>query len=194
MYAYIKGRVTEVEAENVVIEAAGVGWQIAATAAVRRAVTPGEEAKIFVFQSVREDGITLYGFISAEEKDMFMRLITVSGIGPKSAAGILSGIPAPDLAVAIARGDADCLTRAPGIGKKTAQRIILELKEKIDTAGLTQSQSPQAGPQASEEAVLALMALGYTRGDAAGAIARVQDKGTDAETLIRLALQGMGRV
>ena len=136
----------------------------------------------------------LFGFYSREEKAMFLRLCSVTGIGPRTALGILSSLSVRDLTIALLTGDAAALARAPGIGKKTAQRLILELRDKIDgaeelTSGQASPAAPRGGPVA--EAIEALMALGYQSGEAAAAVARVAASSDRTDELIRLALKGM---
>lgn len=193
MYAYFKGVITEITHDSVVLECGGVGWLLQVTGSVLRLVQVGQEAKLYAYQVVREDGITLFGFSSKEEKGMFLRLITVSGIGPKSAAGILSALNVSDLALAIATGDCDSLTRAPGIGKKTAQRLVLELREKVAQEQLAGGAAPggMLPGGTHEDALLALTALGFSRADAQAAIQRTGGAAT-TEELIRKVLKDFG--
>ncbi len=136
----------------------------------------------------------LFGFYSREEKRMYERLRTVSGIGPRTALSILSSLPLKDLSIALVAGDANALTRVPGIGKKTAQRLILELRDKVEDAELTGASigiSP-AAQGAESEAIAALMALGYASSEAARAVSAVAGKSERADELIFLALKGLG--
>lgn len=136
MYEYIKGTAEDIGSDYIVLEAGGVGYYITATGAAVNMCRIGENAKIYVYQSVKEDGISLYGFASAEEKRMFLRLVSVSGIGPKIAVQTLTAVSVQELAIALVTGDTAALTRVPGIGKKTAQRLILELRERVDNEEL----------------------------------------------------------
>ena len=132
MYAFINGTIEEADSEGIVIEAGGIGYFVQCTAGVLSNVSVGQKAKIFTYQHVREDAIVLFGFLSKEERTMFLRLISVSGIGPKIALQILSAVSARELAIILVSGDSAALTKVPGVGKKTAQRMILELREKVD--------------------------------------------------------------
>ena len=158
----------------------------------------GEPYLLWVWMSVRDDGVDLFGFSSQEEKRMFLRLTGISGIGPKTALQILGCMPLKDLTLAIMTGDTAALSRAPGIGKKTAQRIALELKEKVTEADLESLHLEKAVPAAElrqtdavSEAVQALVSLGYTSSEAARAVSAVSAQSDDAGELIRLALRDM---
>ena len=146
--------------------------------------------------SVREDAMELFGFASSEEKAMFLKLTSVSGIGPKSALAVLGSMPLRDLTLAIVMGDTAALSRAPGVGKKTAQRIALELREKVSQSDL--ENAPVTGAvytpvqeDAAAEALAALQALGYTPAEAAKAISSVRGQSDSPNELVRLALRGM---
>ena len=197
MYAYIKGIIDEINQDSLVIEAGGVGYLLIVSANTAQRFTKGNEAKIYVYQAVREDAITLYGFVNLDEKRMFLRLITVSGIGPKLAIQILSSISPQDLALALVTGDAAALTKVPGIGKKTAQRLILELKEKVDNEELIPGASDGMQTQNVSgvvfEAVHALMALGYPSAEATKAVNAVAGLANSVEDIIRLVLKSMDR-
>jgi Holliday junction DNA helicase RuvA len=183
MYAHFEGVLVEKNADSLVIDCGGVGYQLLVSAAALAAAPQvGARFKCYAHLSVREDAQELFGFYSREEKAMFLRLNSVTGIGPRTALGILSALSVRELTIALLTGDAAALARAPGIGKKTAQRLILELRDKIDGA-------PRGGPTA--EAIEALMALGYASGEAAAAVARVAAETDRTDELIRLALKGM---
>ena len=154
--------------------------------------------RCYTVLNVREDAMELYGFATKEEKRMFQQLTSVSGVGAKTALGLLGAMPLRDLNLAILLGDVNALARAPGIGKKTAQRIALELKEKVtqtdvsvqaDAAGGVREIPGPAGEAA--EAIEALTALGYSAAEARDAVSRVKDQSDRAEELIRLALRNM---
>ena len=196
MYAHIEGTVSEKNADGIVIDAGGVGYEISASAATLSSCPPaGERAKLYTYLSVREDAMELFGFRTREEKRMFLRLIGVSGIGPRTALGVLSALSVHDLSVALVTGDAQALARAPGIGKKTAQRLVLELKDKVTDEELTASgPSAPARPTADSaetEAIEALMALGYPASDAAKAVSAVAGQAAKTDEILRLALRGM---
>lgn len=197
MYAHFQGVVAEKGTDSLVIDCGGVGYLLTVSAATLAAAPAiGEKMLCYAALSVREDALELYGFYSREEKQMFLKLRGVSGVGPKSAMQILSTLSVRDLSLAIVTGDAAALARAPGIGKKTAQRLILELRDKVEDGELTGSaatlaQAPAAASDACQDAVEALLTLGYQRQEAVQAVAAVQDQSDRAEELIRLALKGM---
>ncbi|MDR2201350.1 MAG: Holliday junction branch migration protein RuvA [Clostridiales bacterium] len=194
MINYIKGVLSEVGENYVVVECGGVGYEIIATAgcfSVNAAI--GKEVKIPVYMCVREDGVTLFGFSSREEKNIFGRLIGVSGIGPKAALNILSGVSASNLASAIARRDTTAISSVKGVGKKTAERIALELGDKI-TAEFNGFEAksgtmPDIVPQ-NNDAVIALMSLGYKRHEAEAAVAKAYKEGQTLEETVFKALKG----
>lgn len=197
MYAFIEGKVADKGPGELVIQAGGVGYLMNCSVnTLSCAPAAGESMRAYTYLSVREDAMELYGFATREEKRMFLRLISVSGIGPKTALGILSAMPLKDLNLAIVLGDVTALSRAPGIGKKTAQRIALELKDKVSQADVDQEAPagmPAASPQAdpAQEAMLALQALGYTQLEARTAISQVRGQSDHPDELIRLALRAM---
>ena len=180
MISYIRGTLAEKNEDSAVVEAHGVGYQIFVPVPVLSELPPlGESVKIYTYFSVREDGMSLFGFLSRQDLAMFKQLIGVNGIGPKSALGILSALRPDVLRMAVASGDAKTISRAPGVGPKTAQRIILDLKDKIRpedvlAGGLEESlaepEEISGVGQAGKEAVEALTALGYSAAEAAGAV------------------------
>ena len=200
MYAFIEGEVCEKLNGSLVLLASGVGWQLNCSNNTLQAAPPlGETMRCYTFLSVREDAMELFGFATREEKEMFLQLTSVSGIGPKTALGVLGAMPLRDLNLAILLGDVNALSRAPGIGKKTAQRIALELKDKISQADVSAS-AGAAVPAASvsalasdavTEAIEALIALGYSSTEARNAISQIRDQTDKPEELIRLALRTM---
>ena len=196
MYAHIQGTVTDKGMDYLVLEAGGVGYLLSVSASTLSAAPPmGSVMKCYTWLSVREDALELFGFSSKEEKRMFERLRSVSGVGPKTALAILSALNLRDLSVALVTGDIQTLTRAPGIGKKTAQRLILELREKVEdselTGGVAVSVPNKEGDPASE-AIEVLMSLGCTATEAAQAVARAVGSASTTDEIIRLALKGMG--
>jgi len=196
MYAYIKGIIDEITSDGVVIEAGGVGYLLITSTNTMQSLKVGENAKLFVYQAVREDSISLFGFLNIEERRMFLRLISVSGIGPKLSVQILSAISPRDLALALVTGDTSALIRVPGIGKKTAQRLILELKEKVENDELMPSEYSAISngtDSIATEAIHALMALGYPTSEAAKAVSQVAATAGSAEEIIRLVLKSMDR-
>lgn len=202
MIALIHGTVAEkTEGEVIVQTAGGVGYRLMCSMNTLTAVPAiGKECTLYTHLSVREDAMELYGFEKREEREMFRRLISVSGIGPKSALFVLGSMPLSDLRMAILTGDLNALSRAPGVGKKTAQRITLELKDKVTQDALSSGVSmediafadPEAPAQdALGEAMQALKALGYSPQEAAAALKGVKGQGETADELIRLALRQM---
>lgn len=200
MYAYLNGTVAEKGQSSLVIDVGGVGYLLSVSMNTLQETPPiGEPMKVYTHFSVREDAMELFGFASQEEKRMFVRLLAVSGIGPKMALSILGSMPLRDLTLAIVTGDITALSRAPGVGKKTAQRLVLELKEKVDQSDLDYTPSA-AGPvtpvqeDAAQEALAALQALGYTASEAARAVSQVRGQSDSANELVRLALRNMAGV
>ena len=199
MYAFIEGEVCEKTAGSIVLLAAGVGWQLSCSNNTLQDSPPvGQTMRCHTWLSVREDAMELFGFAKKEEKDLFLRLISVSGIGPKTALGLLGSMPLKDLNLAILLGDTNAIARAPGIGKKTAQRIALELKDKIVQADISSAGSdgmPSASPagvqDAAMEALEGLAALGYSSAEASAAVSRVRGQADTPEEIIRLALRAM---
>ena len=197
MYAYLEGRIASKAANELVIDVNGVGYLLQCSmTTLQNLPQTDEKFRIYTWLSVREDALELFGFATIEEKNMFLRLTGVSGIGPRTALGMLGAMPLRDLSLAIVTGDITALSRAPGIGKKTAQRIVLELKEKVTeddfaSAGTDAPAVSVMKTDAVSEAMEALQALGYTGSEAAKAISKVQSQSDQVDELIRLALRNM---
>ncbi|HHX22228.1 MAG TPA: Holliday junction branch migration protein RuvA [Clostridiales bacterium] len=199
MYAFIEGTVEAKSLTELVVSAGGVGYRIlCTTTALSGAPAIGETMRVYTFLNVREDALELFGFLSQEERALFLKLTGVTGIGPRTALGIVGSMPINDLKLAVMTGDIAVLSRAPGVGKKTAQRIALELKDKFapDELMMEGGDVPvmTAGSGGSQgEAILALLSLGYTQTEAARAISQVQKEAGDApaDQLVRLALRSM---
>jgi Holliday junction DNA helicase RuvA len=200
MYSYIKGTLTDMDEEQIVVEAAGVGYNIFTTGQVFTSLPPiGSEVKIYTYLQVREDAMTLYGFLTKDDLQVFKLLLGVNGIGPKGALGILSVMSTDDLRFAVLSLDSKALSKAPGVGNKTAQRLILELKDKLSLedafekrlAHSTQDEESHiAGVQ--NEAVQALVALGYSSTEALKAVSALEiDENTDTEQILKAALKQM---
>lgn len=199
MFSYIKGKI-EFKSENlVVLDVNGVGFELYVSANTLSEIGGvGEEAKIYTYMNVQEDLIKLYGFYSKEEKNMFLKLIGISSVGPKMANQILSGIKLSTLALAIVSGNVKELSKIKGVGKKTAERIILELREKLqadqiessDDAIIEQVQFIKLG-QVENEAISALCSLGISKGEATRAVESVASKADKLEDLITLALRSL---
>lgn len=200
MIAYLRGRVIEIGAETLVLEVGGVGYELYCSAQVFSKARFGAEMEIYVSMHVKEDGITLFGFDSPKEKQLFVRLTSVSGVGPKSAMGIFTSMTADEAAEAIMLADVKKLSKAKGMGKKTAEKIVLELHGKISAAEVMSKSGdfsvamPGGGEKLSEtdeEAVSALQNLGFTRNESLQAVKRAKESGAaDLEDIIRRALQG----
>ena len=204
MISYVRGTLAEKEKDRIVVEAGQVGIGIFVPLSVLEALPGlGEEVKIYTSLQVREDDLSLYGFLSRPDLEMFKRLLGVNGIGPRGALAILSTLRPDDLRLAIVTGDAKAIARAPGVGVKTAQRIILDLKDSVSAedflsaAGAGQEGSPGAqgtvsSGTAAAEAVEALMALGYTNLEAVKAVKKVPvTEEMDAEAILRAALSSL---
>lgn len=197
MIAQLIGIVAEKNSDNVVVDVNGIGFQVLTSATtLSNLPAAGEKIKLYTVFNVREDAMELFGFSTREEKRMFDKLRGVNGVGPKTALGILSALTVRDISLALLTGDATALTKAPGIGKKTAQRLVLELKDKVDQSEVTSAAdvpavTRAAQSSAAQEAIEALLALGYQSTEAAVAVANVQDKSDKPDELIRLALRGM---
>ena len=196
MYAYISREVAQKEANYAVIDVNGVGYRIFTDTFSLNMLKTGEKGKLYTYLKVAEDDMTLYGFATVEQKAMFEKLLSISGVGPKAAASVLSTMRVNDIAAAVISSDDKAFTGVPGIGKKTAQRLVLELKEKVDfedaigDGGVDMSVITQ---DAGQEAVAALVGLGYNRQEAVQAISAVKSLGDSAEELVSLALKRMGR-
>lgn len=195
MFRYIKGTIEMKLASSVVVECGGVGFEMTVPQNSRLYLAhEGSEVTVFTYMSVREDDISLFGFDDEDGLLLFEKLITVNGIGAKAAMAILSAMPASDVKRAIVFEDADMLTRANGIGKKTAQRIVLELKDKLKDLSIADGEPLPAEVQThtgeKQQAADALMALGYSRTEAQTALVGAED-GLSVEDYIKIALKNM---
>ncbi|MCI5679971.1 MAG: Holliday junction branch migration protein RuvA [Bacteroidales bacterium] len=199
MIAYIKGTLERRAESYIIIETGGIGYQIfVSPATLAKLPQTGEMVKVFTYFSVKEDGVSLYGFASAEEQEMFHKLLTVSGVGPKGALGFLSQLTPQEIILAIISEDVKTLSKAPGVGRKTAQRVILELKDKFKTEeALSMGEEVQGivetsvGGDAKFEAIDAMTALGYSRSEAAKAVNAVAAEGMSTEDILKAALKKM---
>jgi Holliday junction DNA helicase RuvA len=191
--AQVRGRLLRKEPQEAVVDVSGVGYRVTIPLSTfYRIGEPGDEVTLLTHTHVREDALALFGFLTAAEQALFERLIAVSGVGPKLAVSILSGIEAPDLVSALRPSDVTRLTRIPGVGKKTAERLVLELKDKVQGLAATEEAAP-AGPAASarEDLVSALVHLGYSRPEAErGVLRALEEDGTGRfEELLRRSLR-----
>jgi Holliday junction DNA helicase RuvA len=203
LIAYLSGNLLEKLEASVVVDTGGVGYEVFLPSNSRVFLkNKGDEVVLQTAQIVKEDDIALYGFEDRASLRLFRLLITVSGVGAKAAMSILSAMPTDDAVRAIAFGDAAMLTRANGVGKKSAERVVLELKEKVTailSVGGAAGQGPSASVQGagtggrglSDEAILVLMGFGYSRSEAAQAVLKVQDEYDTVEACVKLALKNM---
>ena len=198
MYAFIEGKVCEKSGGMLILQAGGVGYLLTCSLTTIQAAPPvGQTMRCMTYLSVREDTMELFGFATQEEKDLFLRLIAISGVGPKLALSILGSMPIRDLQVAILMDDVTAISRAPGVGKKTAQRITLELRDKItqaEVSGVSAVADIPVKPKSANslsEALEALMALGYSATEARTALSHVKDRNAPVDELITQALRGM---
>ncbi|MCL1823340.1 MAG: Holliday junction branch migration protein RuvA [Oscillospiraceae bacterium] len=194
----IKGIVSHIEQNLAVIEANGVGYACRTTANTISRLENGREVMLFTYLHVREDAVELFGFADSAELNAFKLLISVSGVGPKAALSVLSDLSPQGFALCVASGDSKLLTRSQGIGAKIAQRIVLELKDKIDVESsfaldkdVVSGGSQRMGGGASAEAIAALTALGFTTAQAARALEGV-DRGLSTQEMIKIALKKLG--
>lgn len=192
MIAFLAGRVDSKTADHCVLDVGGVGFKVSmSTASIAALPAEGEQATVFTHLHVRDDELALFGFDDAEEKRLFEQLITVSGVGPKVALGVLSSLPAGALVTAVATEDVALLSSAPGIGTKTAQRICLELKDRLGApegmAGIS-----AAAPPATDEALQALLGMGFSSAEASAALRSYEGAADDVEGLLKYALRRLG--
>ena len=201
MIAYLKGRVLAFTLETAIVEVNGVGYEVYCSGGAFRKITVGEMVELHTYLQVKEDGITLFGFDSDREKQLFMKITSVSGVGPKLGISILTSLSADELAQAIATADIKRLSSAKGLGKKTAEKLVLELHGKISATEIISAsgETPLASAQVAmplsrddEEAISALMGLGFTKNESAQAVKRARDSGAvTVEDIIRKALTGL---
>ena len=200
MIAFIKGTVDSLSEGKMILESHGIGYELNIPASMFDAgIREGEELKIYTHMSVREDGISLFGFLSCEDLEIYRMLIGVSGIGPKAALAVLSTLTADNLRFAVLSEDVQAIAKTPGIGKKTAQKLILELKDKLSMPDLdryaaledTSAVSAATGG-IQQDAVSALVALGYGNTEALKAVRRVElTEGMNVEDVLKQALKYM---
>lgn len=194
MFAYIKGTLEEKSKDFVVVETAGIGYKIFMSAKSIDKLNNKEQVKIYTYYYVREDNISIYGFVTNEELKMFELLLSVSGIGAKSAITMLSNITPSEFALAVITNDTTKLTKIQGIGKKTAARMILELKDKLKTEEAIEIQDNVeaitiSSNENSEEAIAALQILGYTKKQIIEALQKVEKKQLTVEEIIKACLK-----
>ena len=198
MIGFLRGQVAALKADYCLLDVNGVGYRVFVAGSTRNKLRLKEETQLFTYMNVYQDGITLYGFASEDEYDIFQLLIGVSGIGPKVALGILSSITVDGLCKAIQNKQATVLTKLPGIGKKSAERLILELKDKVgfatsaDEEILTLDMEGAVGDDIVSEAQAALVALGYSQAEIAPVLKQAS-KCKTTEEIIKLALKQLNK-
>lgn len=196
MIGYLKGELLSADDGVALIEVNGVGYEVNCSGAAYRELVENRGGEVYTHTAVKEDGISLYGFCSQEEKKIFLKLISVSGVGPKMGITVLSSLNAKDLTVKIATGDVKGLSEVKGLGKKTAERIILELRDKIgsiDGDGVSDSGFDVViSDEEQDDAVIALMGLGFTRAESVQAVRKAKAAGaTNIQQTISYALKSM---
>lgn len=194
MMSFVKGELSEILEGKIVVETGGLGIEINVPASVMEELPGiGDEVKIYTYFRVSEDAMSLYGFNTRRDLAMFEQLIGVSGIGPKGALSILSAMNPDELRMAIMTGDDRMIATAPGIGVKTAQRVIVDLKDKVNADGLTGEISTKTAVISSDaaEVIDALVNLGYARTEASRAVRSVAAEGMDAEKMLKEALRSL---
>ena len=198
MYSYIIGTLAGLEEGKVILDNNGIGYELNVSSfTLSKVGSVGKQIKLFTHLGVSDDAMRLYGFISEEERAMFLKLITVSGIGPKVALQILSGMDVRTLALSIVNSDAKALARIKGIGKKTAERVIVELRERVESDAVESGEvlGVTAGDPMGQEAAAVLASLGLSRAEAAAAVNKVlaAGKARKLEEVITLALRSVDK-
>ncbi len=201
MISYLRGKVLTTTAETAILDVNGVGYEVYCSGGAFKTLTVGAVGELYTYLQVKEDGMTLFGFVSPKEKELFLKLISVSGVGPKMGISILASLSADDFALAIATADVKRLSAVKGLGKKTAEKIVLELHGKISAvevlgaSGDSLTPAPETGTvklsKQDDEAVSALMGLGFTKAESVQAVKKAHDLGAiTVEEIIMKALQG----
>jgi Holliday junction DNA helicase RuvA len=194
MYRYIKGIIEEISEDFIVIDNSGIGYKVHTSVNTIKDIKIGEEVKIYTYLNVREDDMSLYGFGMKTELELFLKLISVSKIGPKVGLGILSALSVDQIKYAIINEDANKLSEAPGVGKKTANRMILELKDKIKDYNIENVEMSNLNVNSNyDESIDALVALGYTKYEASNVISRIDTKNLSTEDIIKLSLSELSK-
>ena len=197
MYSYIRGELAEINLDHIVIDVNGIGYMVYISGQTFEYLPNiGQQIKVHTYLHIREDAMILYGFLTKDDLDMFIKLIGVSGIGPKGGLAVLSVLSADDLRFAILAGDAKAIAKAPGVGAKTAQRVILELKDKMSLEDAFEKKAEHVSaaastePSVKQEAVMALTALGYSSTESLKAVSAVQITAEmDVEEVLKAALK-----
>jgi len=196
MIGFVRGTVSHILIDHCLIDVQGIGYRVFIAAATRQKLIVGKVSSLFTHMNVREDAILLYGFYTHDEYDLFLTLISINGIGPKVAMGILSAIDPNQFRIAISTKNLATLTKLPGIGKKTAERMILELKDKIGIITDEELGSDQVTivtGDVVDETIQALLALGYNQHEIMPIVKKIGKNAQSVEALIKLALREFGR-
>ena len=198
MVAYIKGSLEDVTSNSIVVESQGIGYEILTyDYVIRKLPSLKSEVKIVTYLDVKEDSMRLFGFLSSREKDLFKQLISVSGVGPKGALSILNELGPDNLVAAVIANDSKAISKANGIGAKTAQKVVLELKDKIgkesESEGFSVPVSPVSAGESSAvgDAVAALTVLGYSSSDVAAILKKLDVENMSTEQIIKAVLKQM---
>lgn len=203
MISYIKGEITYSSGDKIIVENNGIGYDIIVPSfSAEKLCSQNGEVTVYTYMSVRDDGISLFGFSTVEEKSLYEKLISVSGIGPKAAISILGVMTPSQLVTAIVSSDSASIAKAPGIGKKTAQRVILDLKDKIGNEEITEAFEGKVNSDVGiilpgddrTEAMEALVSLGYTRSEAMKAVSKVYSENMDVQKILSAALRELSRL
>ena len=200
MIAYIRGKVLSVGVETAVVDVNGLGYELYCSGGALNKCIVGQQVELYTYLQAKEDGISLFGFASLKEKEMFLKVLSVQGVGPKLGIAVLTGLSVDEFATAVLTADVKRLSKVKGLGKKTAEKIVLELHGEIsamevmnasgDTPVATSPTAPAMTAE-DEEAVEALMGLGFTKNESVQAVKRAKDMGAKTvEDIIRRALQG----
>ncbi len=198
MIGYLKGKVLDISADSAIIVVGGVGYEAYCSASAFSKMAVGQECEIYTYLQVSEvNGVQLYGFSSMQEKAMFLKLISVSGVGPKVGISVLSQMSVNDVAIAVATGDIKALSGVKGLGKKTAEKIIVELRDRVSAPVGGSAKGTDGVPFVSpsredEDAVVALISLGFTRAESEKAVAKAKANGANTiEEIIMVSLKSM---
>ena len=195
MIGYLNGKVLDFNNGQVLLEVNGVGYEVNCSSSLYAKLVNNKEGAVYTYLSVNDQGVNLYGFLNKEEKEMFLKLISVNGVGPKGGIGILSNINLEGLALAIATSDVKTLSSIKGLGKKTAERIIVELREKMGGINFTTGEVDlpiKTVSTINEDAVYALMTLGFTKQESINAVKNAEENGKkEIQEIISFALKNM---
>jgi Holliday junction DNA helicase RuvA len=192
LYAYISGVVDDILTDRVILEAGGVGYELFCSAMTLKRLRPGQKERLYTHLHLAEGVMALYGFYEQDEKDMFRRLLSVTRVGPKLALSVLSVLTPGDVAAAVVTGNAAAFDRVSGMGRKTAQRVLLELKERVAASDMLGAEGTLDAPDVRAEAIAALVTLGYD-GLAAGKAVAAVEQADSVEALITAALRKLAK-